>query len=333
MTEGNKIGVIGAGAWGTALAIVLNRAGAEVTLWARSARHTEGMRQSRVNQRYLPDVFIEPSITITDDLNEVVECDVLVLAIPSQSMRTMCISLADMIDTHVPLVVASKGIERGSLLLMSEVFDVTLPFNPVAVLSGPNFALEAAQGLPTATVLASRHEQLLEHLQFLMSSKYFRPYMSDDVISVQVGGALKNVIAMACGITIGAGLGENARAAIMTRGLAEMMRLAEAKGGRKETLQGLSGLGDLMLSCASEKSRNKALGMTIGKSGLSEEDDVPITPSGLAEGMLTAEAAYDLSIKLGVSMPISVAVADILKGRVSVMEGIDALLSRSYGWE
>jgi glycerol-3-phosphate dehydrogenase (NAD(P)+) len=328
----HSVGVIGAGAWGTALAIIFNRAGAKVTLWSRSRSLRESMLETRMNARHLPDVFISPAIDITSEIAEAAKADVLVLAVPAQVVRPVCITLADMIDMHVPLVVASKGIERGSLLLLSEVLEAMLPSNPVVILSGPNFAREAALGKPTATTLASRHPNLLTRLQFTFGGRTFRPYITDDVISVQVGGAVKNVIALACGIAIGAELGENARAAIMTRGLAEMKRLAEAKGGRAETLSGLSGIGDLMLSCASEQSRNMAFGVKVGKASITESD-AEVVPSGLAEGVMTAEAVYDLSQKLGIPMPICVSVADILKGRVTVQEGIEGLLMRPLARE
>jgi glycerol-3-phosphate dehydrogenase (NAD(P)+) len=330
--ETHSVGVIGAGAWGTALAIVLNRAGVKVTLWSRSRALRDSMLETRTNTRHLPDVFISPAIEITSDIAEAAAADVLVLAIPAQAVRPVCITLADMIDMHVPLVVASKGIERGSLLLLSEVLEAMLPSNPVVILSGPNFARETALGLPTATTLASRHQHLLSRLQFMFGGKCFRPYVTDDVVSVQIGGAVKNVIALACGIAIGAELGENARAAIMTRGLAEMKRLAEAKGGRAETLSGLAGIGDLMLSCASPQSRNMAFGMQVGRASIIGSD-ASVTPSGLAEGVMTAEAVYDISQKLGIPMPICMSVANILKGRVTVHEGIEGLLTRPLARE
>ena len=332
MSQPNSISVIGAGAWGTSLAIICNRSGADVTLWSRSKNLEQTILQTRTNPRHLPDVFISPSIRVTSDISKAAEANVLILAVPAQAIRPVCITLADMIDLHVPLVIASKGIESGSLLLLSEVIEAMLPSNPIMVLSGPNFAREAALGLPTATILASKHNGWLERLQFALSGRNFRPYITDDVISVQIGGAVKNVIALACGIAIGAELGENARAAIMTRGLAEMMRLAEAKGGSAETLSGLAGIGDLMLSCASTQSRNMALGFKIGQASLSDSD-IPVTPTGLAEGVITSEAVYDLSQKLGISMPISVTVANILRGRVTVQEGIETLLSRPLGKE
>lgn len=330
--EHNRFSVIGAGAWGTALAIIMNRSGADVTLWSRNDSIVEAMNDHRMNDRYLPDIFLDPAITVTNDLSQAADADVLILAVPSQSLRTMCITLSDMIDMETPLIIASKGIERGSLYLMSEVLEASLPANPAIFLSGPNFATEAARGLPTATVLASRHRDLVERLQFMIGGRLFRPHITDDIISAQIGGAVKNIIALACGMAMGAELGENARATIITRGLGEMMRLAEVKGGRADTLNGLAGLGDLVLSCASDKSRNMAFGQRIGQSH-SSDDISEFTASRLAEGVMTAEAVYELSLKLGVQMPICVTVANILKGRTNLADGIDDLLSRPLGME
>jgi glycerol-3-phosphate dehydrogenase (NAD(P)+) len=333
MINGSKITVMGSGAWGTAIAIAANRAGADVTLWTKNDKLCENINKNRLNDIYLPDVFIEPSIKVTNDLGQAVKADVIVLAIPAQAVRPFCINLSDMIDINLPLVIAAKGIERGSLLLMTEVVSAILPSNPTLVISGPNFAREAAIGLPTATVIASNNLMLAEQFQFLIGGKHFRPYISDDVIAVQIGGAIKNVIAIACGIAIGAGMGENARAAIMTRGLREMMRLAEVKGGKAETLRGLAGMGDLTLSCASEQSRNMAFGVNIGKMSLQNNKEKIYSWHSLTEGVMTAEAAYEISHKFGVPMPICVTIADILKNRINVKEGIDRLLSRPLGGE
>ncbi len=326
-----SIAVLGAGSWGTALAIVLNRTSAKATLWGRNKALVKSMQETRINNTYLPDNFIDPSITITDDLLTATEADILVLAVPAQSLRNICVVLSDMIPVGKPIIVASKGLEQGSMMLMSDIVELTLPANPCLILSGPNFAAEAAASLPTATVLASTHKALLEQCQFMMAGKYFRPYATDDVVSVQIGGAIKNVIAIACGITLGAGLGENARAAIITRGLSEMMRLAELRGGRIETLHGLAGVGDLVLTCGSPQSRNMALGIAIGESSQKYEE-MPISLK-LTEGSMTSEAVYEMAMKQGIHMPISITVADILQQRISVEEGIDRLLSRPPGYE
>ncbi len=326
MHQESQVGVIGAGAWGTALAILANRAGSRTTLWTRNAQVIESIHDRRENAQYLPDQFIDPAITVTDDQSFVSACDLLVLTIPAQSMRAVAISLSDAVPADLPIIVATKGIERGSLMLMSEVIQSILPHNPYAILSGPNFAHAAASGQPTATTLATRHSSLAEKVSFAMGGKYFRMYMSDDPISTQIGGAVKNVLAIACGIVAGRGLGENARAALITRGLVEITRLAKAKGGREDTLMGLSGLGDIMLSCSSPTSRNYALGVAIGQGSKQHSGQ-------LTEGVATAESVTQLAHKLGVAMPIASAVHAILAGTVEVEVAIEKLLERPMGGE
>lgn len=320
------VGVIGAGAWGTALAILANRAGSTTTLWSRNTQVIESIRTRRENVQYLPEQFIDPSIQITDSTDFIDTCDVLIITIPAQSLRTVAIALSDMVPSHVPIVLATKGIERGSLMLMSEVIGSILPHNPCGILSGPNFAREAAAGMPTATTLAIRQAHLAEKITFALGGKYFRIYVNDDIIGTQIGGAVKNVLAIAAGIVAGRGLGENARAALITRGLVEVMRLAKAKGGNEETLMGLSGLGDMMLTCSSPTSRNYALGMAIGRGA---------APRGgaLTEGVATAESVTQLARKLGVAMPIANAVNAILSGAMEVNVAIEKLLERPMGSE
>jgi glycerol-3-phosphate dehydrogenase (NAD(P)+) len=320
------VGVIGAGAWGTALAMLANRAGSRTTLWTRNAQVMESIRDRRVNAQYLPDLFIDPAISVTDDSEFVHGCDVLVLTIPAQSLRTVAISLSDKVPANVPLVIATKGIERGSLMLMSEVVASILPHNPYAILSGPNFAREAAAGLPTATALATHRASLAEKIVYAIGGKYFRLYANDDPVGTQIGGAVKNVLAIAAGIVDGRGLGENARAALITRGVVEIARLAKAKGGKDETLMGLSGMGDILLSCTSEKSRNYALGVALGRTGATRS-------AALTEGVATAESVTHLARKLGVAMPIAMAVNAILGGNVEIDEAIEKLLERPIGNE
>ena len=320
-SEMPHVGVIGAGAWGTALAILANRAGSKATLWTRNAQVIESIRSRRENAQYLSDQFIDPAIEITEATGFLADCDMLVMTIPAQSLRTVSISLSDSVPANVPVVLATKGIERGSLMLMSEVLQSILPYNPVAVLSGPNFAREAAAGLPTATTLAMHQTHLADKIAFALGGKYFRLYLNDDPIGTQIGGAVKNVLAIACGIVEGRGLGENARAALITRGMVEISRLARAKGGKEETLMGLSGIGDMMLTCMSAKSRNYSLGVSIGRGTMRAS-------GGLTEGVATAESVSQLARKLGVAMPIAFAVNDILSGHIQVSTAIERLLER-----
>lgn len=327
-----KIGVIGAGAWGTALAMLANRAGSSATLWTRNLQVIDAIRNQRENVQYLPDQFIDPAISVTDDLQQMSRCDMLIVTIPAQSLRTVAISLSDIVPAHVPLILATKGIERGSLMLMSEVVQSILPHNPYAILSGPNFAREAAEGLPTAAALATHNAAVAEKIGFALGGKFFRLYTNEDPIGTQIGGALKNVLAIAAGIVEGRGLGENARAAIVTRGLAEIMRLARAKGGQEETLMGLSGLGDILLSCSSPKSRNYALGVRLGSAQLGGAAAAG-RPGALTEGVATADSVTQLARKLGVTMPIAFAVGDILAGLTDIDSAIGKLLERPLGSE
>ena len=324
------IGVISAGGWGTALAVIANRAGSQVTLYTANAHVRDSIHNKRSNETYLPGIFIDPGIEVTNDPARVCNCDILILAIPSQHMRSVCIWLSDQIDASLPILIATKGIERGSLALMSEVASAILPNNPIAILSGPNFASEAARGLPTATTIACHDEQLAGQIMYGIGGKYFRPYHTDDVIGTQIGGAVKNVIAIACGIAIGRGFGENARAAIITRGIAEMTRLCLFKGGRQETLMGLSGIGDLMLTCSSDTSRNTNLGIEIGQLQRPVTAILESRQKRLAEGVSTADSVTELARKIGLSMPICSAVRDILYEDKEINTVIQGLLERPF---
>ena len=324
-----QVSVIGSGAWGTALAILANRTGSHVTLWSRNPNVIEPIRHRRINSSYLPDIFIDPAIVVTDNLDEACDSEMLFLAIPSQYLRSVCIAISDLVETKVPLIVCTKGIERGSLALMSEVVRSILPHNPVAALSGPNFADEAARGLPTATTVACDGAVLGESILYAIGGKLFRPYLTDDIVGTQIGGAVKNVLAIACGIAAGKKMGENARAALITRGLAEMTRLCLAKGGRLETLMGLSGIGDVMLTCGSMKSRNMSFGAEIG-AGQRPTDVLANWQRGVAEGVTSAESVTELAQKLGVSMPICQAVHRIINGLADVDEAMHTLLSRPF---
>lgn len=326
------VGVIGSGAWGTALAVLANRASSRTTLWTRNANVLESIQMRRCNEAYLPGIFIDPAIEVTNQLSDACKVDVLILCVPSQSLRSTCIAISDLLSPDVPVVIATKGIERGSLQFMSDLVSSILVDNPIAVLSGPNFADEAARGLPTATTIACADPALGERLLYVIGGKYFRPYLTDDIIGTQIGGSVKNVIAIACGISYGCDLGENAKAALITRGLAEMARLCSAAGGKQQTLMGLSGIGDLMLTCNSPKSRNMSLGLELGK-GASVEDVLSKPRFGVTEGVGTAESVTHLAQNLGVSMPICNAVDGILKGELSVQDTIRNLLSRPFSTE
>lgn len=326
-----NITVFGAGGWGTALAVLINRAGSKAQLWTRNPNVHSSIKERRYNDAYLPGVFLDPAIGITNDLHAASKCDIALLAVPSQHLRSAVISLTDLLPADVPILIATKGIEKGSQTLMSEVVLSLLPNNPVAVLSGPNFAFEAASGLPTATTIACTQETVGRSLCFAIGSKFFRPYLTTDVIGTQVGGAIKNVIAIACGITMVRNMGENARAAIITRGLAEMTRLSRALGGRDQTLMGLSGLGDLSLTATSTRSRNLSLGMAVGKTGSLEA--ARATERGLAEGVATSESATELAKRLHLEMPICQAVHGVLSGSLEVEAAIGSLLERPFSAE
>lgn len=327
MADNFNVGVIGGGAWGTTLSILANRAGSNVVLGTRNPNVIESIRAKRVNDIYLPGVYIDPAIRVSEKFEDVCRNDIVIMATPSHVLRMACIIFSDMLNTKVPVVIASKGIERGSLLLMSEVVQSVLPYNPVGIISGPNFAEEAAKGLPTATTIASSDREMLEKVAYAVGGRMFRPYLSDDIVGTQIGGAVKNVIAIACGIAMGRGMGENTRAALITRGFAEIARLTMAKGGKYETLMGLSGLGDLLLTCGSTKSRNMSFGMAIGQ-GKPLDEVLAGRGRSATEGYVSAESVFRLARKLGVSMPICEAVYCILYEKASIEHSINQLLER-----
>jgi glycerol-3-phosphate dehydrogenase (NAD(P)+) len=323
------VGVIGGGAWGTALAIIANRAGSRVTLCTRNNNVVQSIRDLRSNEIYLPGVFVDPAIALTDKVIDVCRSDTLIIAVPSHILRSACIAISDTLDVSVPIVIASKGIERGSLMLMSEVVADLLPKNSIGIISGPNFADEAAGGIPTATTVASMDVKLRDALTYAVGGKLFRPYLTDDIIGAQIGGAVKNVIAIACGIAIGKGLGENTRAALVTRGFAEMARIAQRKGGRYETLMGLSGLGDLILTCGNTKSRNLSFGIAVGE-GQNKDDILAGRGRGATEGFTTADSIYRLARRLDIEAPICEAVYRILYENADIDRIIGWLLERPF---
>ncbi|HVA13264.1 MAG TPA: NAD(P)H-dependent glycerol-3-phosphate dehydrogenase [Stellaceae bacterium] len=323
-----RFGIVGGGAWGTALAQVLRRAGREVVLWAREAEVVASINESHANPLFLPDIALDPGIRATGDLAAAARSDVLLLAAPAQHFRATCRALAPSLPPTSPVIICTKGIEEESGALMSEVIAATLPQAGLAVLSGPTFAAEVARGLPTAVTLAAADAALGQSLIAALGTRAFRPYLTDDIAGAQIGGAIKNVMAIACGVVMGRGFGDNARAALITRGLAEMVRLAAAKSAKPETLMGLSGLGDLTLTCSSTQSRNNSLGIALGQ-GESLAGYVASRRS-VAEGVSSAAAAASLARKLGVDMPIVFAVDAILHHGAAIDQVIEALLTRPF---
>lgn len=318
-------GVLGAGAWGGALALAAARAGRDVTLWARDAAHVLEMQREKSNRRYLPDVPFEASIKATADLAAALRADVILAVIPAQALRSVLEAAAHVVRPGAPIVICAKGIERASGLLMSEVAADCLPENPVAILSGPSFAQDVAWRLPTAVTVAAHESALAAQLAERLSSTAFRLYHTNDLRGVEIGGAAKNVLAIACGIAAGRGLGASANAALVARGFAELSRFARAYGARPETLMGLSGLGDLVLTCGSTQSRNFALGHALGAGA---HVAAAIAGGKLAEGAHTAPILVEMARARGVDMPIAESVAAIIKGEVGVAGAIEALLSR-----
>jgi len=325
----SRVAVIGAGAFGTALACVVRRAGSEAVIWARDPAIADSIASGQGNPVYLPDVALEPGIAATTDLVAALEgADAVLLVVPSQFLRAATENLAPLLPAGVPVVLCAKGIERGSCALMTEVVAETLPVAPVAVLSGPTFAKEVATGLPTAITLATTDGALGARLVKMIGSTAFRPYLSDDPVGAEVGGAVKNVIAIACGIMVGRGLGDNARAATMTRGLAEILRLGHRLGGRGETLMGLAGIGDLSLTCNGMLSRNMTLGLALGEGRPLQE--ILDERRAVTEGVATAASVVELAARHGADMPISQAVNRIVNEGADVGATIAEVLARPF---
>ena len=322
------IGIIGAGAWGTALAQSSRQAGCETVLWSFEPEVAKSINKNHENETYLPGIKLDPGIRATAVLEEAAATDAVLLVVPAQFMRGVASQLSETLARDTPVVVCAKGIEQNSAALMSEVVADTLPGRPIVVLSGPTFAAEVASGLPTAITLATRDKVVGEELTEALGTQKMRPYVSDDVIGAEIGGAVKNVLAIACGVTEGRGFGDNARAALITRGLAEMTRLCVAKGGKAETMMGLSGLGDLTLTCSSSQSRNYSLGEALGKG--QTLDKVLASRNSVAEGVTSAAAVATLARRLGIEMPITEAVAGIVSGAVTVDAAIEGLLARPF---
>ncbi len=322
-----KIGVMGGGAWGTALAQVAAQGGEPVVLWAREPEVVATINQTHENRLFLPGIALSPQVQATNALADLAGCDALLVVVPAQHVRSV---LAETAVGTTPLLLCAKGIEAGTRLLVSEVAAAAQPRAPLAVLSGPTFAHEVAAGLPTAITLACADEALGLALGDRLALPAFRPYFSTDIIGAEIGGAVKNVLAIACGVVEGAGLGQNARAALIARGFAEMTRFGLARGARAETLAGLSGLGDLVLTCSSTSSRNFSLGVGLGQ-GKAARDLLADRPT-VAEGAYTAPVLREAAEAAGIDMPVTEAVCTLLDG-ADLHGVIGALLSRPLSRE
>ncbi len=322
-----RVAVVGGGAFGTALAAVSRRSGADVVIWALEAEAVADINTNHRNEAFLPGAHLDPAIRATDDLGEAMEGATLVLLVPpAQHLRAISARIAGELRDGVHVLICSKGLEQETGALMTEVTSETLPGHPVGVLSGPTFAHELAANLPAAVTLASANPAEALTLAGLLRSPRFKPYSTDDVIGAQIGGAVKNVIAVATGMAAGLGMGENMRAALITRGLAEMVRLGVAMGGRPETLMGLSGLGDLVLTCASEKSRNMSLGLALAR-GRSVAEILGERRS-VAEGYFTAPALRSLAARYEVETPIASLVYSVLYEGAPAAEVMESLAAR-----
>ncbi|MBV8682121.1 MAG: NAD(P)-dependent glycerol-3-phosphate dehydrogenase [Caulobacteraceae bacterium] len=321
-----RVGVIGAGAWGTALAQTCARAGLEVVLWAREPEVARDVEENRENRIFLPGVSLDPAIRATTDPADLGEVDLVFAVPPAQHLRVTLSAFAGRLPAGAPVVLCAKGIEQGTLMLMTQVLAQALPGATPAVLSGPSFAADVARGLPTAVTLAAEDEALASEIAQAIATPVFRPYVATDMIGAEAGGAVKNVLAIACGVAEGRGLGASARAALITRGFAELTRLAVALGGAPETVAGLCGLGDLVLTCSSPQSRNMSLGAALGRGERLE--DVLAGRLSVAEGVASAPAVTGLASRLGVETPICEAVRAILAGESEIDPAIAGLLSR-----
>ncbi|GAB1580152.1 NAD(P)H-dependent glycerol-3-phosphate dehydrogenase [Phyllobacterium phragmitis] len=317
-----KVAVLGGGAWGTALATIAARGGHDVALYARDEATVEDINRNRRNERYLPGIELADGIRASTDAAEVLADAALVLAVfPAQAMRDGLGGIASHVPPDAAIVLCAKGIERSTGRLISEVVSEILPGHTVSAMSGPSFATDVARGLPTAVTIASSESETADRLALLLSGPAFRCYSTDDLIGVEIGGALKNVLALAAGAATGRGLGASAQAALVTRGFAELRRIAQALGARPETVMGLSGLGDLMLTCSSPQSRNYSYGMALGAGR-------PLEGLPLAEGVATAPIAAEICAKRGIDAPIISAVTALLAHRLTVDEAVTALLNR-----
>lgn len=323
----DKIAFLGAGSFGTALSIMIDEKGYKVCVWGRNSEEIKKINKNRVNKKYLPDIKIPQSIEFTDDLDKALkESKYIVLSVPSYAIRSMLKKINSKISKDQIIVSIAKGIEEETKLRLSEVIKEEAPLNPVVVLSGPSHAEEVSKNIPTAVVVSSVDMEYALKVQDLFMSKYFRVYTNDDLIGVEIGGAVKNIIALACGICDGIGYGDNTRAAVMTRGMSEIIKIGTIMGGKKETFYGLTGMGDLIVTCTSIHSRNKRAGILIGKG-------VPVKKAleqigMVVEGVKACQAFYELSQKMDVSMPITEMLYKVIFENEDVKKVAHSLMTR-----
>lgn len=317
-----KVAVLGGGAWGTALAVMAANCGHETMIFARNGATVDEINKEHRNHRYLGEIALPTSLKASTDVLEVTaQADAVLAVIPAQSMRVAMEELQNVLPKKAPVILCAKGIERSSGMLMSQVVAEVLPEHHIAALSGPSFATDVAQGLPTAVTVAAENALIADQVAALLSGPVFRCYSTTDLVGVELGGSLKNVLALAAGAAIGRGLGASAQAALVTRGFAELRRIGHAMGAKAETIMGLSGLGDLMLTCSSTQSRNFSYGLAMGRG----ED---LTHRPLAEGVATAPIAAEICAKNAISAPIIEATADLLNGKITVDEAVKTLINR-----
>lgn len=326
-----KAGIVGAGAWGTALSTVAARAGLETLIWAFEEEVAADINSAHENKTYLPGIPLNPAIRASHNITDLGDRDFLLLVVPTQFTREIVEQMKPHIPGSTPLVICSKGIEVTSGKLLSEVVDEVLPDNPLAVLSGPSFAADTARGSPAAVTIAGESKAGAREIGLALGQETFRPYWSGDIIGAQVGGAIKNILAIACGINDGRGLGASARAALITRGMAEMIQFAKAKGGKAATLMGLCGLGDTVLTCTSPQSRNFSLGQALGRGKTMEE--ILSGRKSVSEGVYTVKIVVKLATEMGIEMPICSAVNAILHQGADVDRTIHSLLTRPFSEE
>ncbi|KAB2911406.1 MAG: NAD(P)-dependent glycerol-3-phosphate dehydrogenase [Hyphomicrobiaceae bacterium] len=324
----NSVGIVGGGAWGTALAQTARLAGRNVLLWAREAEVVAEINTSHTNTPFLSGVALDAGLRATADLADIAARDVVLMVAPTQHVRAVATALAPHLPKAKPVVICSKGLEQATGKLLGEVLAETLPHATQAVLSGPSFAADVARGLPAALTVATAEEALGQALATALGYRHLRIYWSSDLVGVQLGGAVKNVLAIAAGIVAGRGLGASAHAALVTRGFAELRRFGEALGARAETMMGLSGLGDLLLTCGSPQSRNMSLGRALGQGETLQS--VLGSRRSVAEGVYTAAAVVRVAAAKGIEMPICQAVHGIVQGKMTIDAAIEGLLSRPF---